>query len=226
MPKICQLNAYHFAPPEGKKVIKAIQYRQMIDAENIIKAAHEKAKKITKKAESDYEKAKNKGYQDGLEAFEQEKIECAFDLIQKAILYSHRIENKLVDIVRHAVSKITDLIDKDQYAAKTIAQSMNDYRNVPDLSVRVAIANHPQICKHLQKISSTYADFPLLDIKKDEKLNPGDCILESPLGIVDLGFDQKMVKLDRAMEKMKHDDFSIASLSRKREAGPKKKEDR
>ncbi len=187
----------------GQKIIKKDDYEILLSAQEILQTAQKEAEEFTKKSKDKAEKLKaeekEKGFQQGLEEFNEKliKIEKEFAAFKK------ETEKKVMQIALQAAKKILGdelkthpdrIVDIVKQALKPVLQHK-----------KVTIFAHPDDIQHLkaqkaelQKILSQ-ADFFSIQERPDVK--PGGCIIQTESGIINAQLENQWRALEAAFNK-------------------------
>lgn len=188
-------------PPAGNRLIKADDYGQMIAANEILDAVHEKATETMAQAREIFESKKKQGYEDGLEEGRMEHLEKIMDTSMKAIDYFESMEKSIAALVTQCLEKILGEMDNDDLILRVVRSGLAIARNEQRVVVRVCPADLKAVQGANSILLQAYPGISVLDITEDPRLKRGACIVESELGVVDASLETQVAAVKRAIAK-------------------------
>lgn len=200
MATMFRLTKNSILPPAKAKIIKAKDYSQMLEANAILEEAQTRAANIIKEAELAYQERKNEGYEDGLLEGRMAQAEKMLEVADQAIEYIEKLENTLVGVVSTALRKIIGEMDEKERIVKVVRNALVSVRSQQRVSIRVCPADEVTVRESLAAmLASSPGSVNLLDVVADPRMQQGDCILESELGVVNASLEQQISAIERAL---------------------------
>ena len=198
MDAVFRLTGDAIVPPPGARVIRAADYCRLIEAEHLLAAAHERADAIRAEAEQAYAERKRQGYEDGLTEGRMEQAEKMMETAVQAVEYIENIEETLVRVVASAVRKIIG--DDRERIVRVVRAALVSVRSQQKVLIRVCPADEAAVREALAAmITAAPGGVSFLDVAADPRMKPGDCILESELGVVDAGVETQLKAIENAL---------------------------
>ncbi|MES2345601.1 MAG: HrpE/YscL family type III secretion apparatus protein [Chlamydiota bacterium] len=190
---------------EDEKIIPQEEYSILLSAEDVLKKAHEDAIRLKKETKEECEKlkeeARQKGFDQGLETFNEhilsfeKKIkklhhEAYLQILPLALKAAKKIVSKelqmhpdtIVDIVLDALKPITQAQKVTIYVSKTDKELLETER---------------------QKIKDIFEQIKVLAIQERSDISPGGCIIETEAGIINATIENQWRALESAFERYK-----------------------
>lgn len=187
-------------PAPGVRILRAEEYSRLIEARNLLAAARERAAAIRAEAEEAYEARKREGYEDGVMEGRMEQAEKMMETAMQAVEYIENIEETLVGVVTSAVRKIIGELDEKERIVRVVRTALVAVRSQQKVLIRVCPADEAAVRDALSAmIASAPGGVSFLDVSADPRMKPGDCILESELGVVDAGLETQLKALENAL---------------------------
>lgn len=184
---------------DGSKDTEITGINQHMEAHAILSAAKERATEIVHKAEQSYEKSKQKGYKDGLEAGRLENMEKIMETILSSVEFIENIEKTLIEVVSMAVKKVIGDFDEDERIVRIVRNALIHVRNQQKILIRVAVSDEKAVTSALAvMIQGKTSSTSYLDVVADPRLAAGSCIFESELGVVDASLATQLKAFDNA----------------------------
>ena len=184
------------APAPGTRLIRAEEYSRLLEAGELLAAARGRADALRAEAEEAYV---TKPF-----AFEgrrrMEQAEKMMETAMQAVEYIENIEETLVKVVTSAVRKIIGELDERERIVRVVRTALVSVRSQQKVLIRVCPADEPAVREALAAmIASAPGGVSFLDVSADPRMKPGDCILESELGVVDAGLETQLRALENAL---------------------------
>lgn len=188
------------APNPGTRLLRAEEYSRLIEAGELLAAARDRAEAIRAEAEEAYEARRREGYDDGVMEGRMEQAEKMMETAMQAVEYIENIEETLVGVVTSAVRKIIGELDEKERIVRVVRTALVAVRSQQKVLIRVCPADEAAVRDALSAmIASAPGGVSFLDVSADPRMKPGDCILESELGVVDAGLETQLKALENAL---------------------------
>ena len=182
----------------GQKVIKSVDYRQLVGYEDLLREVARREKEREVKATEELGNSIRRGREEGLVQANQELAEqlLAFTLRMHDNL--RNVEHALVDVVVDAVRKIVHDFDDETLVKNTVRSSLELVRGSKKLIVRV----HPQMQEVVrEQLSEPQKRISHVEVLGDSALKLDECVLESDVGIVNASVELQVEALVAALRK-------------------------
>ena len=188
------------APHPGTRLLRAEEYSRLLEAGELLAAARDRAEAIRAEAEEAYEARRREGYDDGVMEGRMEQAEKMMETAMQAVEYIENIEETLVGVVTSAVRKIIGELDEKERIVRVVRTALVAVRSQQKVLIRVCPADEAAVRDALSAmIASAPGGVSFLDVSADPRMKPGDCILESELGVVDAGLETQLKALESAL---------------------------
>ncbi|NJN46847.1 MAG: HrpE/YscL family type III secretion apparatus protein [Candidatus Competibacteraceae bacterium] len=191
----------------GLRVLKAESYGEFEQASTVLEQAQREATKLRADAESAYTEAKERGYQEGFAQGQAKAAEHIWQLGTATADYLGALERQLASIVMEGIRRIMGEFDQETKALAAISNGLQLLRRDQRVTLRVAPTAEAMLKKRLTELP---IDPDLIDIVTDNRLEPEACILESEIGIVDVGIDTQLEALQRFLEDQLNDQRQLS----------------
>jgi type III secretion protein L len=186
-------------PSAGQRVLKAADAALLLEARNILDAAEKRAEEIIHEAEQVYAQRHEQGYADGKAEGKMEHAEKLMETVMSSLEFIEGVETTVVDVVNQAVRKVIGELEDDERIVRIVRTALTTVRNQQHVTVRVAPSDAPAVSTALAALlQSAPGKTSFLDLVPDARLEPGSCLLESELGVVDAGLETQLKALENA----------------------------
>ena len=193
-------------------IIKADDYCRLVKANDLLNEARTCAKEIMAKAEAEadqilgqarleYSRQTQKGYQKGVETAKQDMSTQISTTALHVERYLAEMEEKTVQLVMNIVNKIIGAMDQEPLIRRLVKKSLDLMKNHRQLILKVAPVHLDHINLFLRNLEAEAGFSIRMEIKSDHRMNAGDLILESDMGIVDAGLETQLAVIEQALAK-------------------------
>ena len=182
----------------GQKVLKSIDYQQLVNYEDLLREVARRDKERQIEANKALNKSIQHGKAEGLEQANQQLTEQLLTFTLKMHESLNQVEQSLVDVVIDAVQKIVRDFDDETLVKNTVRSGLELVRSGKKLTVRV----HPQMQEVVsEQLNELQKSISHVEVLSDGALKLDECILESDVGIVNASVDLQVEALVSALRK-------------------------
>jgi len=186
-------------PAPDRKVLRAGEYRQYADAASLVEAARREAERIRAKALEEAEEEKRRGYEAGLGEARMEQARQMMSLVAANIDYIASVERQMAGVVTCAVRKILGEFDEPDLTLRLVRQALSVVREQKRVTLRLAPNLVEEAKSKVRELLAGHPGIGFLEVVGDHRLQPGACILESELGVVEASLESQLQALEKAM---------------------------
>jgi type III secretion protein L len=189
------------APAESVRLLKAKDWAIYCQADELLKKAEEEAERVKLQAKEAFEQEKKLGYAQGLEDGRLELSEQMMDTVTKALDYLESLEGDMVTLVKEAIKKILGGLPDQEVITGVVRKALSLAQSQRRVILRVSNQDKPFVQEKLAEFMRDYASIEFVDLVGDSRLNPGDCLLESELGVIDTGLGTQIKAISNTLDK-------------------------
>lgn len=186
-------------PTPGKKIIKASDYAAWLDANQLISATLEETDRIHDRAQEEAEAIRQKAYKEGLARGRAAMARQMLEVISQTSTYLQEFEDRIVATVLLSVRKIIGELPDSERMARMVSQALGVVRRQQRVIIRVAPAQEQEVAAQVKALAAPWPSIRHLDVVPDINLNPGTCVLESDLGLVEASVDGQLKVLESVL---------------------------
>lgn len=178
---------------EAKKKADA-EYAEIVNRarEEGVMAAQAEAENIIKKAQEDYQSVLDEivrlkeeailEYKNEMSSLEKDVLDLAFSITEKIINYEvNRSDEYVLGIVKDALDKVL---------------------NKKDVILKLSTADYYTILSNKKYLVANVKGFGEIEIVQDESMEPGSCIVDTPLGVIDGSLQIRMDNIQKEVAKI------------------------
>ena len=186
--------------PESK-VVKRAEYAVLVEAQEIIDKAKREAEAITRRARTELEAERQRGYHEGREQAAAEMAEKIMGTVNEGAAYLQKIEALLVEVVDQALRRVLGEIDQHEVIARVVNRALESVRKKSDVTIRVSPSQAEYLQQRLKEMVSQSPHAGSLQVQPDNRLNNDACVLETDVGIVDASIQTQLKAIENALIK-------------------------
>ena len=183
-------------------VIKADEYRLLVEAREIIEVASVYAEKIVGEADAAYQAACDRGLAEGLANARLEEAEKMMENVSRTIDYFARVEADAVELVMSAVRKIFSDFKDEEKVAIVVRGALAAVRSQKTITLRLHPDQVRGVKESMNDILSGFPAIGFVDVVADGRLEPHACIVETEIGLVETSLDGQLSALRKAFQRV------------------------
>ena len=157
-----------------------------------IESAKIEAENIIKRAEADYEAVINEIVKIKEEAILEYKNEVS------------SLERELLDLSLTIAEKIInyEVNRTDEYILGIVKDALNRVMSKKDVILKLSTADYYTVLSNKKLLVSSVKGFGEIELVQDESMEPGTCIVDTPMGVIDGSLQIRMDNIQKEIEKM------------------------
>ena len=183
----------------GQRLLRAAAYQEYADAAALIESARSEAEKIRREASAAFEAEKRRGYEEGLRQARLDQAEQMMALVADNIEFIASVERQMAEVVTAAVRKILGEFEEPELTLRLVRQALAVVRDQKRVTLRIAPELADAARAELQRLLAAHPGIGFLEVSPDPRLQPGACLLESELGVVEADLQTQLQALERAL---------------------------
>lgn len=186
----------------GAAVLKASDHAAWLEASALLQAAHEQARDIVDRAQSELEAYRRRGFEEGMEQALMEQSERMIENASRMVDFFSSVEQRMVGLVMASVRKIILDFDDTERVMSVVASGLAVMRNQKQLTLRLAPEHVESVRARATELLERYPGIGMLDFVPDSRLKGDAAILESDIGVVEASIEQQLKAIEAGFLKM------------------------
>ncbi|NGX26436.1 MAG: Yop proteins translocation protein L [Chlamydiae bacterium] len=192
-------------PSSDEKVIAANDYSKLVKAIEVLETAREDAKKFLENTEKECEglreKAKEKGFEEGLEKFNEQ----IFFLNEQLKTIRLNLQQMVLPIALKAVKRIVgkELETFPETIVDIVMQAIAPIAESHQVTIFVSKEDKKYLDAHRPKLKEILQQAEILTVQEKSDITPGGCIIKTEGGMINATLENQFKALERAFEKYK-----------------------
>lgn len=182
----------------GKVILPSAEAQAWIDGYAFLERARERAREMEAKACHTTAAAYADGFEEGRREGEAQAAELLAHTTQRVERYLGGLDQSMAELCLRMVRRILGEFDDAELIGRCARQALREFRHDMRVSVRVAPERVAEV-EALLSAGPEISDGPVYRIEGDAQLGPGQCLLVSPVAVVDVGLDAQLTALRRAL---------------------------
>lgn len=179
--------------------LKQADYQTLIQAEALLTVIQREADEQRVAAECEQVNHQQAGYEQGLTQARIEMAAQMLDTVERTVAYLGALEHRVVDLVMMAVRKVLGEFEEIDLTQRIVHQALQIIRNQPQATIRVCPAHAERLQQQLHDVLAGYHALRLVEVVSDPRLQQGNCILETEIGVVEASLEAQLSALERAL---------------------------
>ena len=196
---------------QGAAVIKAADYGVLVEAQVAKQDAQAQAARIVQAANAELQKAQAdgevlreqkrvEGQQQGRQEARAEVTETISQLNASMQAWIAEVEPTLIQLVARCVKQVVEATDRTALIAEAVDRGLAELSGANEIKIKLAPSQVDSVRPLLADISERHGLRATVRLEPDAMLKDGDCIVESPMGVVDLRIDTQLRLIKNALE--------------------------
>ncbi len=176
-------------------VIKSAQYEEYLQAGDIIASAGKIAQNIINNTQKIEEEAKERGFTEGKKNANTELAQEHLKLMQKNTEYLNESQPMLEKIIDQSLRYILKQYPPQELLKQSLERAIADNSFMKNIKIRISPSQLDMVQEALPNIVRQSRFAGITQVESDANLSETDCILETPLGIVDLTIENQLFQI-------------------------------
>jgi type III secretion protein L len=189
-------------PVRDNPIIRQEVVGATTEAKKIIAEAEEEADRIIEEANEAARQTHEKGFEEGREQALAQFTQQTSEALLRIESMAQAIEPTYVGLIRHCVEKIIDgeLRMHPDAIVGVVRNALRDARQQREIIVRVHPADVDALGKSKAKLLEMLARAQTVEIRGDESIRRGGCVVVTELGTIDASLDRQLEALEVALD--------------------------
>ncbi|MDN3507047.1 MAG: FliH/SctL family protein [Simkaniaceae bacterium] len=192
-------------PSSDEKIIKAENFSKLLSSVDVLEKAQEDAQKKLEKTKEECEKlceeAKNKGFDEGIEKFNEQ----IFFLDEQLKSIRLKLQQMVLPIALKAAKRIVgkELEMHPEAIVDIVMQAIAPISESQQVTIFVNKEDKQHLDKEKEKLKEILSQAQNLTIQERSDVEPGGCIIKTEGGMINATIENQWKALERAFEKHK-----------------------
>ena len=199
-PLVVELRADRPSLVPGVQRLRSIDFERVMEIQDTLSAAQSKADEIVQRAVDVQEQARVDGRAEGRLEVRQELLRAVTDMQATLQHWVLQTEPQLIDMVLRCVREVVKETNPDSLVRGSIGRALTEMSTATDIRIQVHESQLASLRSEIEALTEQYALEGAIRIEGTPALKPGDCIVESPLGTVDLRIETQLKFVDQTLK--------------------------
>ena len=183
----------------GTQRLRAREFAQLVQAAEALRGAEAQAADIIGRAEAVQEQARNEGLRQGRLDARSELVAAVAEMHGTLTGWVRDTEPQLVAMVLRCVKEVVKGVDPDTLVRGSIARALGEMTTAPEVRIQVHESQVAALREEVAELAARHDLRGTVRVDAAMSLKPGDCIVECPLGVVDLRVDSQMKFVEQTL---------------------------
>ncbi|OLO05849.1 type III secretion system stator protein SctL [Salinicola socius] len=185
-------------PRPGKIILRAEEAQAWIDGYAFLEQARQQAARQTETVQKAQEDAYAAGFEAGRRDGEIKAAALLATTQGDVARYLGSLEPALTELSLNLVRRLLGEFDEAELLARCVRHALSEWRHEHRLRIRVAPALETRVAALLADRPPAAIDY---QVEADAQLGPSQCLLVSPIAVMDIGVDSQLEALHQALSR-------------------------
>jgi len=196
------LKRKNFEIESESPLVKGDEVSVVAQAAEIVAAAEAEAARIVETAKAAYEEEKSRGYADGLAAARQDELQKKFGLVDDAVAYMEKVEDRMGELVLKAMKKCVAEIGDKELVVQIVQKSMQAIvRAQRQVKIKVPSEMVEVVRERLADILKRYPSVAFAEVVEDAHLTGTACVVETDAGSVEASIEGQLSAIEKSIRR-------------------------
>lgn len=183
-----------------KVILKAQEAEAWINGYAMLERVKQRASEADQEARQIRARAYAEGFEEGRRAGETQAAELLANTTLQVDGYLAGLEPSMAELCLKMVRRILGQFDDTDLIVRCVQQALIEYRHDMTVTIRVAPQRVEEVEARLGSAGHNMYEHPTYRVEGDAQLGPGQCLLVSPVAIVDVGLEAQLNALHEALK--------------------------
>lgn len=183
----------------GVQALKSADFSHLMQTHEALAVAEDKANEIVHRAIEVQNEARLQGLSEGRSAARQELVSAVAAMQATLQAWVRETEPQLVSMVLRCVREVVKSTDAEVLVRGSIGRSLSEMTTASEIRIKVHESHLAELRSEVHVLAEQYGIEGSIRVESAPSLKPGDCIVESPLGTVDLRIESQLKFVDQTL---------------------------
>lgn len=199
-PVVVELRADRPGLAPGAQRLAAGDHARLIQAIEMLDSAERQAADIVGRAETVREQARAQGLAQGRAAAREELVAAVADMQSTLQRWVAQTEPALVRMALRCVREVVKATDPELLVRGSIDRALGEMNAAAEIRIKVHESQVADLRQQIAELVHQHDLHGVLRVEAAATLKPGDCIVESHLGTVDLRVESQLKFIDHTLQ--------------------------
>lgn len=183
----------------GVQLLRGTDFTRLMATYETLAAAEQRAAELVRRADDVQNQARLQGLAEGRLEARQELLSAVADMQSNLQQWVFQTEPQLVALVVRCVREVVRDSDPEALVRGSIGRSLGEMASASEIRIKVHESHLAALRADTDALAQQYALEGTVRIESSPSLKPGDCIVESPLGVIDLRVETQLKFVDQTL---------------------------
>lgn len=165
----------------------------------LLEQARKQGAEIITSAQQEFERQKKLGIEQGLKEGRDTAIVHHIKTVLASLDYYEQSRSQLVRVVTSCVRRLIMDLPPEERIYQLVGQALDAFKQQTRLMLQINPKDQEAVEAAIPKLQSRMPPGSTIEVRLHEELNPGSCVLESPLGLVDTSLESQLSILENSL---------------------------
>lgn len=198
-PVVVELRADRPGLAAGVQRLRADEHTRLVQAWQALESAQQQADEIVGRAQLVREQARQDGLAEGRAAAREELVASVGEMQATLQRWVAQTEPQLVAMVLRCVREVVKGTDPQVLVHSSLGRALSELNAASEIRIKVHESHVADLRNEVETLVQQHDLRGVVRVEAAPTLKPGDCIVESPLGSVDLRVESQLKFVDQTL---------------------------
>ncbi len=168
------------------------------EAVMLLEQARQQGAAIVASAQQEFEKQKKQGMEQGLQEGRDAAVVHHLKTVLSSLDYYEQSRSQLVGVVTSCLRRLIMDLPPEERIYQLVGQALDAFKQQTRLILQINPKDQEAVEAAIAKLQLRMPSGSTIEVRLHEELNPGSCVLESPLGLVDTSLESQLSILENS----------------------------
>jgi flagellar biosynthesis/type III secretory pathway protein FliH len=172
----------------------------VLDAEAARDESLAQAQRLIDAAQQVQDDSRQEGLEEGRALAREEVLEVTHLLQQQLRRWIEETAPQITKLVTRCVREVIRGFDSEVLVAESVDRGIRELATATELRVRIAPDDLEVVRPMIERLTKEHDVRGSIRLESDQSLRAGDCVVESPMGVLDLRIDTQLKLIELAVD--------------------------
>jgi type III secretion protein L len=169
------------------------------EASELLEQARRKSAEMATASQQEFERQKKRGIEQGLQEGRDAAVVHHVKTVLASLDYYEQSRGQLVTLVLSCLRRLIIDLPPEERVYQLVGQALDGLTQQTRLVLQINPKDHDAAEAAIAKLQTRLPSGSTIEVRMHEDLEPGACVLESPLGLVDASLESQLAILESSL---------------------------
>ncbi len=169
------------------------------EAVTLLEQARKQSAEIIASSQQEFERQKKLGMEQGLQEGRDAANAHHLKTVLASLDYYEQSRTQLVKLVTSCLRRLIMDLPPEEQIYQLVGAALDSFKQQTRLVLQISPKDQEVVEHAIAKLQPRMPAGSTIEVRMHEELNPGSCVLESPLGLVDASLESQLAILENSL---------------------------